>query len=143
MASAPATARSEGSRAPLAKAPRSIALAMARARLRNSGPEPSDQGPSELTNSVTAPLRPEVALFGMSQFRERSSGMADTSSPFGTRFAREMTVARWADGVWDTPKLTPVEPIPLHPGAHALHYGSACFEGLKAHRGADGVVRIF
>src|SRR5690606_5269322 len=26
---------------------------------------------------------------------------------------------------------------------HALHYGSACFEGLKAHRGPDGVVRVF
>jgi len=24
-----------------------------------------------------------------------------------------------------------------------LHYGSACFEGLKAHRGVDGAVRIF
>lgn len=31
----------------------------------------------------------------------------------------------------------------MHPGAHALHYGSACFEGLKAHRQADGSVRPF
>lgn len=29
------------------------------------------------------------------------------------------------------------------PATHALHYGSSCFEGLKAHRGDDGVVRIF
>ena len=31
----------------------------------------------------------------------------------------------------------------LHPGTHALHYGSACFEGLKAHRYPDGRVVTF
>ncbi len=31
----------------------------------------------------------------------------------------------------------------LHPGTHVLHYGSACFEGLKAHRQPDGSVRTF
>ncbi|MET0420820.1 MAG: branched-chain amino acid aminotransferase [Acidimicrobiia bacterium] len=65
------------------------------------------------------------------------------AAPFGTVFTDHMTIARWADGVWDVPKLGPVEPLPLHPATHALHYGSACFEGLKAHRGVDGVVNIF
>ncbi|MET0275404.1 MAG: aminotransferase class IV, partial [Acidimicrobiia bacterium] len=65
------------------------------------------------------------------------------TAPFGTVFTDHMTVARWADGVWDVPKLGPVEPLPLHPATHALHYGSSCFEGLKAHRGVDGVVNIF
>ncbi len=54
-----------------------------------------------------------------------------------------MASATWADGVWGAPVLGPVQPISLHPAAHVLHYGSACFEGLKAHRGQDGVVRIF
>lgn len=54
-----------------------------------------------------------------------------------------MSVATWSRGVWDRPKLRPLEPLSIHPAAHALHYGSACFEGLKAHRGVDGVVRIF
>ena len=31
----------------------------------------------------------------------------------------------------------------LHPGTHALHYGSSCFEGLKAHRQPDRSVRAF
>lgn len=66
-----------------------------------------------------------------------------TAAPFGTVLADHMSVARWRGGMWDAPKLGPVEPLPLHPAAHVLHYGSACFEGLKAHRGADGVVRIF
>lgn len=64
-------------------------------------------------------------------------------APFGTVFADHMSVARCARGVWDPPKLGPLEPLALHPASHVLHYASACFEGLKAHRGVDGVVRIF
>jgi branched-chain amino acid aminotransferase len=52
-------------------------------------------------------------------------------------------VARWAAGTWSEPGMEPVAPIPMHPASHVLHYGSACFEGLKAHRGVDGRVRIF
>src|SRR5579859_1713945 len=66
-----------------------------------------------------------------------------TSGPFGTVLVNHMSVARWNQGMWAAPKLGPLEPLPLHPAAHVLHYGSACFEGLKAHRGVDGVVRIF
>lgn len=66
-----------------------------------------------------------------------------TTAPFGTVFADQMSITRFAGGTWDVPKLGPVEPISFHPATHALHYGSACFEGLKAHRGVDGVVRIF
>lgn len=54
-----------------------------------------------------------------------------------------MAVARWADGSWSAPSIEPVAPIPMHPAAHVLHYGSACFEGLKAHKGVDGRMRIF
>ncbi|MFN0025962.1 MAG: branched-chain amino acid aminotransferase [Acidimicrobiales bacterium] len=68
---------------------------------------------------------------------------APPTAPFGTLFTATMASATWADGAWGEPYLGPVEPIPLHPAAHVLHYGSACFEGLKAHRGQDGVVRIF
>jgi branched-chain amino acid aminotransferase len=39
--------------------------------------------------------------------------------------------------------VQPVEPLALHPGAHALHYGSACFEGLKAYRRPGGGVHLF
>lgn len=65
------------------------------------------------------------------------------NAPFGSVFASTMAVATWADGEWAAPKLGPVEPFAMHPATHVLHYGSACFEGLKAHRGVDGVVRIF
>ncbi|MGD9750465.1 MAG: branched-chain-amino-acid transaminase [Acidimicrobiia bacterium] len=54
-----------------------------------------------------------------------------------------MSHVRFEDGAWGQPVLGPVEPFAFHPAAHVLHYGSACFEGLKAHRGVDNVVRIF
>lgn len=65
------------------------------------------------------------------------------STEFGTVFVDQMSVAHWADGAWSDPRLEPVAPLALHPGAHALHYGSSCFEGLKAHRQGAGVVRVF
>jgi len=66
-----------------------------------------------------------------------------TFAPFGTTLVDHMSIARWNRGVWEPPTLGRLEPLSLHPAAHVLHYGSACFEGLKAHRGVDGVVRIF
>ncbi|MEA1902650.1 MAG: branched-chain amino acid aminotransferase [Actinomycetota bacterium] len=62
---------------------------------------------------------------------------------FGTAFANTMVSVDFENGQWGTPDLTPVESLSLHPGSHALHYGSACFEGLKAHQGVDGKVRVF
>lgn len=73
------------------------------------------------------------------------SGPADpaTTAPFGTVFAERMALSRFADGAFSPPELVPVAALDLHPAAHALHYGSACFEGMKAHRGVDGKVRLF
>ncbi|MEX2280292.1 MAG: branched-chain-amino-acid transaminase [Acidimicrobiia bacterium] len=62
---------------------------------------------------------------------------------FGTVFADSMAVATWKDGNWSSPEVVGTQPFSLHPATHVLHYGSACFEGLKAHRGTDGVVRVF
>ncbi len=68
---------------------------------------------------------------------------APPTAPFGTLFGSVMSHIRFADGAWGERVLGPVQPFSFHPAAHVLHYGSACFEGLKAHRGLDGVVRIF
>lgn len=62
---------------------------------------------------------------------------------FGTVLASTMATVSAVDGVFGDLELVPLAPIAMHPAAHALHYGSACFEGLKAHRGADGAVRLF
>ncbi len=66
------------------------------------------------------------------------------SAPFGTLFGDHMTVATYVDGTYDYPgAAAPLENFSLHPATHVLHYASECFEGLKAHRQADGSVAIF
>jgi branched-chain amino acid aminotransferase len=44
---------------------------------------------------------------------------------------------------WGEPELVQEPYINLHIGATALHYGQACFEGLKAFCHADGSVNVF
>ncbi len=65
------------------------------------------------------------------------------SEPFGSVFAPEMSVARFDGAVWSAAETVELDSFSLHPGTHALHYGSSCFEGLKAHRQPDGSVRSF
>ena len=54
-----------------------------------------------------------------------------------------MVVVDVLDGEFGAPVVQETAALSIHPFAHVLHYGSACFEGLKAHRGHDGVVRMF
>lgn len=62
---------------------------------------------------------------------------------FGEEFASRMIRCRFDGSHWQTPELTAVEPIAMHPSAHVLHYSSTCFEGMKAYRWQDGSVRLF
>lgn len=66
-----------------------------------------------------------------------------TDAPFGTVFAPMMGTATWDASGYQPFRLHEVEGLSLHPGAHVLHYASACFEGLKAHHGPKGQARIF
>jgi branched-chain amino acid aminotransferase len=66
-----------------------------------------------------------------------------TATSFGSVICQTMAVSLFEGGRFGAVDLQPVAPLGLHPAAHVLHYGSTCFEGLKAHRGRDGVVRIF
>lgn len=66
-----------------------------------------------------------------------------TTAPFGSVMADTMAIATVDGGVFGPVELRETSPLTLHPAAHVLHYGSAIFEGLKAHRGEDGVVRLF
>lgn len=64
-------------------------------------------------------------------------------STFGTEFCDHFVIAHFADGAWGESAIKPLEPLPLHPAAHVLHYASTCFEGFKAYRWDDGKARIF
>lgn len=72
-----------------------------------------------------------------------SSEHSATAARFGTVFAEHMAVARFDDGRWSPLEVVSPDSVVVHPASHALHYGSACFEGLKAHRFPDGSVHAF
>ncbi len=63
---------------------------------------------------------------------------------FGRLFADLMVVARHTrQAGWDTPAVVPFGPLPVSPGAKALHYGLEVFEGLKAYAWPDEEVGLF
>jgi branched-chain amino acid aminotransferase len=74
---------------------------------------------------------------------EQSATGASINAAFGTVAAGRMVVSEATDGTFGGERVIPTADLSLHPFAHCLHYGSTCFEGLKAHRGSDGVVRVF
>lgn len=47
------------------------------------------------------------------------------------------------EGGWEQPKIVPFGPLQLHPAAQVLHYGTCCFEGMKAYLGPDGRGLLF
>ncbi len=71
----------------------------------------------------------------------------DTSAlrqaPFGSALTDSMSITSFRGGSWEPERLDRTAPLAIHPAAHALHYGSSCFEGFKAYRRADGGIHIF
>ena len=49
----------------------------------------------------------------------------------------------YKDGKWGELRVCDSEEVTMHMAATCLHYGQACFEGLKAFRGKDGKIRVF
>ncbi|MGB6452792.1 MAG: branched-chain amino acid aminotransferase [Steroidobacteraceae bacterium] len=64
-------------------------------------------------------------------------------APFGTVLTDCMSIAWFREGQWLPERLEPTAPLPIHPAAHVLHYGSSCFEGFKAYRRANGGIHVF
>jgi branched-chain amino acid aminotransferase len=64
-------------------------------------------------------------------------------APFGSVLTQFMSIAWFRDGKWGVEQLETTGPLPIHPAAHALHYGSTCFEGFKAYRRRDGGIHVF
>jgi branched-chain amino acid aminotransferase len=63
--------------------------------------------------------------------------------PLGTTFTDHMFVCDYENGTWTNPRIEPLELIPTHPAAMALHYGQAIFEGMKATVDGDGNPMLF
>ena len=63
---------------------------------------------------------------------------------FEYRETKSFVKCTFKNGKWGDIELQSGSPyIPIHIGATALHYGQACFEGLKAFHSKDGKVKIF
>ncbi|XP_021955005.1 branched-chain-amino-acid aminotransferase, cytosolic [Folsomia candida] len=63
---------------------------------------------------------------------------------FGKCFTDHMFTAEWEKPTgWGPPKISPLEPLRIHPAAKVLHYAIELFEGMKAYRGSDGKIRLF
>jgi branched-chain amino acid aminotransferase len=62
---------------------------------------------------------------------------------FGTTFTDHMLICSYKNGAWQTPEIKPYQPLSFSLSLHALHYGQAAFEGMKAYRQKDGVVALF
>ena len=61
----------------------------------------------------------------------------------GTQFTDNMFICDYENGEWINPRIEPLDLIPTHPAAMALHYGQAICEGMKATLGKNEVPLLF
>ena len=62
---------------------------------------------------------------------------------FGQIFADHILVCEFKNGEWQEPEIKPYGEVPMNYSLHALHYGQAAFEGLKAYRNNKDQISIF
>ena len=69
---------------------------------------------------------------------------ADETLAFGKVFTDHMFMMNYDEGKgWHSPRIEPYQNFSLDPATCVLHYGQAIFDGLKAFRGKDGIIRTF
>ena len=62
---------------------------------------------------------------------------------FGSVFMDHMLVCTYKNGAWETPTITPYQPITLDPSSKIFHYGQSIFEGMKAYKDKNDDVFLF
>ncbi|MFF2482247.1 branched-chain amino acid aminotransferase [Paenibacillus sp. NPDC058071] len=63
---------------------------------------------------------------------------------FGKYYTDHMFIMDYDDAKgWHDARIVPYQPITLDPAAKVFHYGQTVFEGLKAYRTADDIIRLF
>ncbi len=62
---------------------------------------------------------------------------------FGKNFSDHMLIANYADGKWENAEIKPYGPLNMMPATSILHYGQSIFEGMKAHKLANGEIAFF
>lgn len=71
--------------------------------------------------------------------------MTDTSKlGFCKYFTDRMFTMDFTEGDgWSNPQIKPIQAFQIDPSSLVLHYAQEIFEGLKAFKGKDGVIRFF
>lgn len=68
----------------------------------------------------------------------------DDELGFGKYFTDHMFVMDYSiEAGWNSPRITPYEPLALDPAAVIFHYGQTVFEGLKAYRTKENKILLF
>jgi branched-chain amino acid aminotransferase len=74
----------------------------------------------------------------------RSEPFKPTSTlSFGQLRTDHMFLVNYEDSKWQNARIVPYSDIPVPPGAIAIHYGQALFEGAKAFMHDDGEIYTF
>jgi branched-chain amino acid aminotransferase len=84
---------------------------------------------------------PSIAITRAKTLKSRPS---DEGLQFGNVFTDHMFLTDYNEGQgWHDARIVPYQPFTLDPAAAVLHYAQSVFDGLKAFRGSDDIVRIF
>lgn len=75
--------------------------------------------------------------------KSRLDGIDKENITFGGTFTDHMIVCKYDNGQWGEPKLMPYGPMEFSPAMMTIHYGQACFEGMKAYKDKDDNVFLF
>ena len=62
---------------------------------------------------------------------------------FGNMIADHILICEYKNDVWGKAKIIPYQNLEFSPAMQALHYGQACFEGMKAYKDEHGEVYMF
>lgn len=62
---------------------------------------------------------------------------------FGRYYTDHMIVKEYKNKSWQETEIVPYDDFLISPANITLHYGQSIFEGMKAFRGVDDVVRLF
>lgn len=75
--------------------------------------------------------------------KSRFTEAAHEIKSFGNTFPDHMLICEYKNGAWGEPKIIPFQDLKFSPAMQAIHYGQACFEGMKAYKDQNDDVFIF
>ncbi len=62
---------------------------------------------------------------------------------FGKHYSDHMFIAEYRDGKWQNARIVPFANLSISPATTFIHYGQSIFEGMKAHKDAQGNPLMF